>query len=393
MTDAQEIINRANIAGVNPHAIEKNHALSWLLAAFFSHPELRDKWIFKGGTCIKKCYFETFRFSEDLDFTVTDSSHLTDGMLKSIFRYISKWLEKNHDYLRLPDIESQTFKQLKAYQYQVYISYVGSISQMNSLQKVKFDLTSNELLVDKPIQNKVFHPYSDQPQEGLHIMSYSYEEVFAEKIRALAERSNPRDLYDVVNLYRHAKKPDVNLLNKLLKYKCEFKNIPIPTLQTIEKNKKEISSHWHDMLGNQLLFLPSLENYWKDLSRFFKWLNNPDLEFEKIHIKLPNDQKIMKDQALSLNLPTKTKKNIVKIRFASANQLHIKIAYSENQQDIPETLEAYTLTQKEDGHIILHAWSITESKLKTYLVNRIKQVDIKDQYFEPRYKINIIPNL
>jgi len=28
------------------------------------------KWVFKGGTCLKKCYIETYRFSEDLDFTV-----------------------------------------------------------------------------------------------------------------------------------------------------------------------------------------------------------------------------------------------------------------------------------------------------------------------------------
>ena len=26
--------------------------------------------MFKGGTCLKKCYIETHRFSEDLDFTV-----------------------------------------------------------------------------------------------------------------------------------------------------------------------------------------------------------------------------------------------------------------------------------------------------------------------------------
>lgn len=26
--------------------------------------------MFKGGTCLKKCYIETYRFSEDLDFTV-----------------------------------------------------------------------------------------------------------------------------------------------------------------------------------------------------------------------------------------------------------------------------------------------------------------------------------
>jgi predicted nucleotidyltransferase component of viral defense system len=33
-------------------------------------PVLGQHWVFKGGTCLKKCYIETYRFSEDLDFTV-----------------------------------------------------------------------------------------------------------------------------------------------------------------------------------------------------------------------------------------------------------------------------------------------------------------------------------
>jgi predicted nucleotidyltransferase component of viral defense system len=30
--------------------------------------------IFKGGTCLRKCYFPNYRFSEDLDFTSTDAT-------------------------------------------------------------------------------------------------------------------------------------------------------------------------------------------------------------------------------------------------------------------------------------------------------------------------------
>jgi hypothetical protein len=52
--------------------VEKDYALGWLLAGIANHPELRDSWVFKGGTCLKKCFFETYRFSEDLDFTVRD---------------------------------------------------------------------------------------------------------------------------------------------------------------------------------------------------------------------------------------------------------------------------------------------------------------------------------
>ena len=40
-----------------------------MLHGISEHPATQT-WAFKGGTCLKKCFFEPFRFSEDLDFTV-----------------------------------------------------------------------------------------------------------------------------------------------------------------------------------------------------------------------------------------------------------------------------------------------------------------------------------
>jgi predicted nucleotidyltransferase component of viral defense system len=51
--------------------IEKDYVLGWLLAGIAQHEALSQTWILKGGTCLRKCYYETYRFSEDLDFTVT----------------------------------------------------------------------------------------------------------------------------------------------------------------------------------------------------------------------------------------------------------------------------------------------------------------------------------
>ena len=60
--------------------IELDYALSWVLAAIGEYPSAKESLIFKGGTCLKKCYFgEAYRFSEDLDFT-TDSE-IDDGFL------------------------------------------------------------------------------------------------------------------------------------------------------------------------------------------------------------------------------------------------------------------------------------------------------------------------
>jgi len=46
--------------------IEKDYVLGWLLAGIAQHEALKQTWVFEGGTCLRKCYYETFRFSEDL---------------------------------------------------------------------------------------------------------------------------------------------------------------------------------------------------------------------------------------------------------------------------------------------------------------------------------------
>ena len=86
--DRREILAIAANLGLLPNVVEKDYVLGWLLAGIFNHPALAEKWVFKGGTCLKKCYFETYRFSEDLDFTLTDESHLNVDFLVSNWYYL-----------------------------------------------------------------------------------------------------------------------------------------------------------------------------------------------------------------------------------------------------------------------------------------------------------------
>ena len=53
---------------------------------------LRESWVFKGGTCLKKCYFETYRFSEDLDFTLRNEEHLDEEFLRTVFEEVISWV-------------------------------------------------------------------------------------------------------------------------------------------------------------------------------------------------------------------------------------------------------------------------------------------------------------
>ncbi|GAB5512203.1 MAG: hypothetical protein Rhims3KO_36040 [Hyphomicrobiales bacterium] len=92
MIDKRELIEAATTLGLTPQVVEKDYALGWVLAGIFRHPALADLWVFKGGTCLKKCFFETYRFSEDLDFTLKEAAHLDKVFLKQVFGEISEWI-------------------------------------------------------------------------------------------------------------------------------------------------------------------------------------------------------------------------------------------------------------------------------------------------------------
>ena len=47
-----------------------------MLAGIYGRGDIVESWIFKGDTCLKKRFFETCRFSEDLDFTLRRPDHL-----------------------------------------------------------------------------------------------------------------------------------------------------------------------------------------------------------------------------------------------------------------------------------------------------------------------------
>ena len=74
--------------------IEKDHVLGWLLAGVAQRVDLSKSWVFKGGTCLRKCFYETFRFSEDLDFTVINGAPEEVGDLHRIFADIADWIRE-----------------------------------------------------------------------------------------------------------------------------------------------------------------------------------------------------------------------------------------------------------------------------------------------------------
>ena len=58
-----EIQQKARRAGVRDQQIEKEYILSWILYGIAKHEQLSKIIVFKGGTVLKKIYFENYRFS------------------------------------------------------------------------------------------------------------------------------------------------------------------------------------------------------------------------------------------------------------------------------------------------------------------------------------------
>src|SRR5258708_20077224 len=92
MIEKREILAISQQTSLTPHVVEKDYVLGWMPAGIYGHEDLADSWVFKGGTCLKKGFFETHRFSEDLAFTLVKPEHLDTHFLNRTFSEIGDWI-------------------------------------------------------------------------------------------------------------------------------------------------------------------------------------------------------------------------------------------------------------------------------------------------------------
>ena len=390
MISRQEILDFSREFGLTANIIEKDYLLGWILGGISQHSELGSEWVFKGGTCLKKCYFETYRFSEDLDFTIKNADHCNQEFLKNAFKEVADWVYEKVG-IEIPkelvyfEIYRNPRGKLSA---QGRISYRGPLQRGGDLPRVKLDLTNDEILVLDPASREVHHPYSDRPEEGFHIHCYCFEELFAEKIRALGERLRPRDLYDVIHLYRHdGIRPDRALLMRTLEEKCRFKEISVPTMASLEEKPEriELEAEWKNMLGHQLPVLIPFEQFWMEIPKVFEWL------YRSVEKALPPPMPLM-GMAVDKTWRPPTMPRawhsttpLEVIRFAAANRLCVDLTYGGTHRII----EPYSLRQTRDGDLLLYAVKHNTGEDRSYRTDRIQGAEVTTIPFTPRYVVEL----
>jgi hypothetical protein len=252
---------------------------------------------------------------------------------------------------------------------------------------VKLDLTSDETVVEAAIRREVAHAYDDVlPADG-SVLCYVFAEVFAEKLRALGQRTRPRDLYDVVNLYRRADiREDRDLVLSILEQKCTYKGVPVPTLAAITAPDKlaDIRADWKAMLAHQLPVLPPIDEFIDSLSEVFDWLGGAEVP------QLERTPALNQDiETEWVAPPTLTRwpggAPLEQIRFAGANHLLVELGYQGSRR----LIEPYALRRSKAGNLLVYAIKADGGEVRAYRVDRIESVGVTDQTFAPRYAIEL----
>lgn len=282
----KEIIEKANEWEVTPNTVDKDYVLGHFLNCFFNFQNNKKLFVFKGGTCLRKCYFSDYRFSEDLDFTILNKSFLPD---EEWISQITKQCTKNTGIrFHLSDFEKKLFKDvLKGYHYK--IAFWGANHNRNTAPppverwhtKIELDFSFDEKIFFPVRHLTIKHLYSDKNIfDNQIIPAYSTEEILIEKIRAFFQRSYkaPRDFYDVWYLLNKYKFTDLELINKALLEKCELKGVIVNDKMFYnDKIYNSVKSSWKRSIAHHLPAkkLPNFDEVWSFLKEnlflnFFK---------------------------------------------------------------------------------------------------------------------------
>jgi predicted nucleotidyltransferase component of viral defense system len=371
--------------GLTEEVVEKDYVLGWLLWAIGSHEPLRDHWVFKGGTCLKKCFVETYRFSEDLDFTVLPGGPLAPDELLPLLREMLDRVEQETGITfssRPPVVRLRPDG--RSAEGRVY--YRGPRGAPGEA-RVKLDLTYDEIVVEGTVRRSIAHAYDDVLPGDAAVQCYSFVELFAEKLRALGQRTRPRDLYDVVNLYRRADlREDRELVLAVLERKCAFKEVPVPTLAavTVEQKATDLRADWDAMLAHQLPTLPPVDQFLDSLGGLFAWLSGEEVvRLERVPSGREQIEPGFVAPATITTWPGGAP--LEQIRFAGANHLLVELDYQRSTR----LIEPYALRQSRAGNLLVYAIKPETGAVRAYRVDRIEGVQVTNTPYSPRYAIEL----
>lgn len=201
--------------------VEQDLILHALIKCIYSDAFLSEHLAFRGGTCINKMYLPLpYRYSEDLDFVQIQAAKIgpVAERLKTIIAQVLK-----------------TKPQWESSKGNFRLNYTFLTEGTKTKQKIKIEINTREhFAIEGHVKKKIIVD-SEWHSGEAEVVTFSFEELLATKMRALYQRRKGRDLFDL--WVSQELKPDYKKVVKLFREYMDRENNKV--------SQKEFSNNLH----------------------------------------------------------------------------------------------------------------------------------------------------
>jgi len=243
MISERELRRIAARTGLGVGRAEHEYALLCVLDTLGKTPPLADTFCLKGGTALRLIYFEDWRHSVDLDFSVLPAFP-SDELQPLVEAWFAQVGEVHGIEVRLQDFHrANGAARMRA-------RFVGPLRHP---ARLLFDVTLDEPVLLPPQRR----PVIATPFPGLRptVLTYALEEILAEKMRSILQRGKARDYYDVWRLLKEKQAAlDMTIVRSILTQKCRHKGLDEPAPQAFlsPDHLAEAGVYWERDLAGQI---------------------------------------------------------------------------------------------------------------------------------------------
>ena len=248
MIPEAEVRRLAGHWGVDPMLVDLDYVLGCFLAAMYRQ-EAAAALRFKGGTCLRKCYYADYRFSEDLDFTAERRipRHELARLLEAVAAAVGD--DWQIDFAARPIRVEVVNDEYGKESYQARLYYRGPLRRGGDPRSIRVDVTTDEVLVFPVVRRPILHPYSDADMSSkVEVPCYDLLETLTEKTRALAGQRQyaiSRDLYDIAQLTSRQRMDPASVAEGLPR-KLDAKGVTafVVDLDRVRQRQEEFRADW-----------------------------------------------------------------------------------------------------------------------------------------------------
>ena len=189
--------------------------------------------VFKGGTALRLHFFDNFRYSADLDFSLVEIA------VPDAIGILQQALEHSAHAIGFPQLILSEGDPL-------VIRYTGPLGRE---REIKLDLADDELVLERT-DRTLLRRYADQVDEPLTVSTYTLNEIAAEKLRCVIQRQLCRDVSDLHRLFV-GERVDVDTVWPMFQEKTQAKGLdPGRFSERLASREGSYRRHWEQELGD-----------------------------------------------------------------------------------------------------------------------------------------------